>query len=176
MSLFQIGRRGALAPDDAAGMLLACHARIRRSLEVAERLAEVEGAPPEQVADAASGIRRYFEEALPLHAADEDESVGPRLGGVSPELDAALDRMAREHAEHRPHVERLVAPCRALARDGAALGALRGELAAAAAALRPLLAVHLEAEEATVIPAVRALPAEAREAIVRELRARRAAG
>src|SRR5512132_579542 len=99
------------APDDAVGLLLECHDRIRSFLALARRVAQAGPAERDGVAEAAARVRRYFAEALPLHARDEEESILPRLRGREPAVDAELAAMEREHREHGPPLAALVAAC-----------------------------------------------------------------
>lgn len=163
--------RGDAGGDSLAGLLAACHERIRRFSAMATALAaSPTAAAPADVADTARAIRRYFAEALPLHLADEEESLLPRLRGHDPALDAALARMHAEHRDHQPLVDAVIAACDAIAAGAAA----PATLAAPAAALAAATESHLAAEEATIAPAVAALPADVQATIVTELRARRA--
>jgi hypothetical protein len=78
------------APRPAAGaveLLLECHERIRHFARLALKLAGTRDLPPAEVAEAAAAVRRYFAEALPLHAADEEESMMPRLRGRDPAVE-----------------------------------------------------------------------------------------
>jgi iron-sulfur cluster repair protein YtfE (RIC family) len=167
------------APPAAGGavdLLLECHARIRSHLALARRLSAAQGAPAAEVREAAEGVRRYFAEALPLHARDEEESILPRLLGRERAVDAALEAMRREHGEHAPLLAALVGACATLARDPGRLPELAAPLAAVAADLERDLETHLREEEAVVLPAMRRLlDAGADREIVRELRARRGA-
>lgn len=172
--LVKLGRKQPPAPDDLVGLLLECHERIRTFVGLARSLASSPTSPAEPARDTAARVRRYFVEALPLHVADEEASLAPRLRGRDPELDLALDQMAAEHAEHDASVARLVAACGAIAADPDRLGELAGELGAAADRLADLFAAHLNAEERVIFAALGALLTEAeRAAIVGELRARR---
>jgi hemerythrin-like domain-containing protein len=170
-------RLGAPAPGavDAVDLLLECHARIRAFLALARRMGE---AGPEQRAmlpDAAERVRRYFVEALPLHAEDEEASVLPRLRGRDPALDAELAAMAREHAGHGPPLEALLAACADLGREPARQAELAPAILAAADELGRHFDQHLAREEAVIFPALtRLLTAEERSAMVGEMRARRA--
>lgn len=170
-------RGGARRTGDAhaADLLLECHERIRRFAALAVALTAWPDPRPEDVADAAARVVRYFEQALPLHVRDEEESIRPRLlAAGSPDLARALEDMAREHDEHEPLLAALLPRWQALALDPARLPALRDDLARDAAALQEMLERHLAAEERLVVPAVRALPPDEAAAIVAELRARRA--
>jgi iron-sulfur cluster repair protein YtfE (RIC family) len=172
-------RLGAPAtPVDAAGLLLECHERIRTFVALARRIAgAAEGNASDRagIAEAAASVSRYFSQALPLHALDEERSVLPRLRGRAPDVDAALEVMTREHREHERPLSAVVAACDALARDPARLPELAPDLARAAAELDAHFVAHLHREEEIVFPAMRRLLSpEDDAAIVRELRARRA--
>lgn len=170
------GRRG---DAHAADLLLECHERIRRFAGLARALATWPDPTPQDVSAAAARVLRYFEQALPLHVRDEEESVRPRLLAAASSipfdgLAAALEVMAREHDEHEPLLASLLPRWRALVDDPARLAALREDLARDAAALEEQFERHLALEERLVIPAVRALPPAEAASIVAELRARRA--
>ncbi|HKJ00717.1 MAG TPA: hemerythrin domain-containing protein [bacterium] len=159
---------------DVVELLLDCHQRIRFFTELARRLGEADDLPADEVRGAAARVRRYFTEALPLHVADEEESLTPRLRGREPELDAALERMATEHRRHEPLLATLVATCEALEAAPARHAGLRGTLLETAAALAEEFEVHLGQEERVVIPALRRLfAADLRAALADEVRARR---
>jgi hemerythrin-like domain-containing protein len=163
-----------VTPDDAVGLLLDCHERIRGFLALARRIADAGPADRDGVAEAAARVRRYFAEALPLHARDEEESVLPRLLGKDPAVDAELEEMLREHGAHGPPLRALVDACAALAQDPARHGALAPGLDRAAAELEEHFAAHLRREEAVIFPALRRLLSPAEDAaVVREIRARR---
>lgn len=161
---------------DVVDLLLECHERIRAFTALAERLAHTAGLPPSEVADAAGQVRRYFDEALPLHARDEEESVLPRLRGRDPLLDRELLAMTAEHGDHGPILARVVDVCRALVDAPERHAELAPGLGQAARQLAMHFAAHLAREEEVVFPAVRALSPEERAAMVVELRARRAPG
>ncbi len=166
---------GAAAAEDAVGLLLECHGRIREFVGMARRIGAARGEDPEAVREAARRVRRYFTEALPLHARDEEESVLPRLRGRDAALDRELEAMAGEHRQHEEPLGRLVEACRALERDPAQLASLGEAVAAAAAELEAAFGRHLAREESIIFPAMRRARAPAEdEALVREIRARRA--
>ncbi len=156
-------------------LLLECHARIRAFSELAIRLAEAPGTDPAEVADAAGRVRRYFDEALPLHARDEEESLLPRLAGRDPAVDAALVAMHREHEAHGELLDPVVALCGELAAAPERHAELAPALARSGRRLRAHFEAHLATEEATIFPAVlRHVPDEEQRRMVAELRARRA--
>jgi hemerythrin-like domain-containing protein len=160
-------------PAGAVDLLLECHDRIRSFLALARRIpGAVED--PALVAEAAERVRRYFVEALPLHAQDEEESILPRLAGLDPAVDAALATMAREHREHERPLGVLVAECELLSRDPGRLAERAAALARPARELDAHFDVHLRAEETVIFPAVRrVLDPAADLAVVREIRRRR---
>ncbi len=162
------------AAGDAVDLLLECHQRIRSFLALSRRIAEAHDASGSEIAEAATRVRRYFSEALPLHARDEEDSILPRLHGRDAAVDAALAAMAREHLEHERPLGVLVAGCQALAGDAGRRVELIPSIAAATAELERHFAGHLQVEETVIFPAVRRLldPAADLE-IVREIRARR---
>lgn len=161
--------------SQAAELLLECHGRIRAFLATARRIAVAAGSPPGEVAEAAAAVHRYFTQALPLHAADEERSILPRLRSREPALDAALDAMVAEHAAHQGHLADLTAACAALAAAPARHAELASALLDSVAWLESHLEAHLGAEEAVVLPGMRRwLGPEGDAAVVSELRARRA--
>jgi iron-sulfur cluster repair protein YtfE (RIC family) len=160
--------------QDVVDLLLECHERIRGFTALARRLGGAAGVADAEVADAAAKVRRYFVEALPLHAADEEESLLPRLRGRDPAVDRELEAMHREHDEHQAILGRVVALCDALAADPSRHRELGPALAEAAGALERHFEAHLAREEEVIFPAVRReLGDSERARIAEELRARR---
>ena len=90
---------GERIQEDAVTLLLACHDRIRHFTEIAERLAQNPGSPARDRQDAAGAVLRYYQVALPLHEADENESIYPRLHEKLPPgyLAAANESMVQQH-------------------------------------------------------------------------------
>lgn len=172
--LTKIGKPPAAA--DTVDLLVECHERIRTFLALARRIAETGAAERDEVPQAAGRVSRYFGQALPLHARDEEESILPRLRGRDPALDAELERMAREHGEHVAPVRALVGACDALAREPGRHAELAPAIAAAAEELEQHFAAHLRREEEIVFPAVRRFLDPGEDAkVVKEIRARRGA-
>ncbi len=155
-------------------LLLECHARIRSFSDLAVRIAEARGASPAEIADAAASVRRYFLEALPLHARDEEDSVLPRLAGRDPAVDAALVTMHRDHVGHGAVLDPVLAICADLAAAPERHAELAPALAEKARLLRAHFEAHLASEEATIFPLLASVPEEERRRMVEELRARRA--
>lgn len=165
---------GTRAPQGLVDLLLACHDRIRRFVALARDAATRPDVPADQVVEACARVERYFREALPLHVADEEQSVEPRLRGRSPEVDHALDAMAQEHRAHEAAVAALLDAAAAVRPDPGD-AARKTTLAHAAEALREDFLEHLALEEAVLFPAIRRLPADLQSTVVDELRARRRA-
>ena len=68
--------------QDAVDLLIGCHQRIRHFTGVAMKLAHAQGASPEEVTQAAAGAHRYYTVSLPLHEADEEDTLRPRLDAL----------------------------------------------------------------------------------------------
>ncbi len=175
MNLVTLGLReaGEGAPESLVEMLLACHTRIRRFARLALTVGARPELPPAEVKGAVAQCLRYFTEALPLHVRDEEDSLWPRLAGRSPALDATLAQMRAQHFAHVSRLNALQAALEAvLARPGEP--AAHRQLAATASTLETDFEEHLALEETELFPSLEdALPAEEREAIIAELRARR---
>lgn len=128
-------------------MLLACHERVQRSLDLLLRLqahAAVHG-PDAQARDAARDVLRYFDLAGPKHHEDEERHVLPLLRAAG--LQALAQRLADDHA--------------GMSRQWAALRPALAGLAAGEAvpldehackAYAALYAEHMRAEEGEAFP------------------------
>ncbi|MEB2311159.1 MAG: hemerythrin domain-containing protein [Sorangiineae bacterium] len=170
-----IGRRSRLEARGALGLLLDCHARIRRFTALAQGLMTDSSAAPSEISAVAAQVHRYFAVALPLHVQDEEESVLPRLRGRDAVLDQALATMHTEHQRIDAVLPRLLEAWSELTANPTAWGALRAAQLDRLTELAQLFDAHLAAEEAVVLPALeRLLDDDARGEIERELRARRA--
>ena len=86
--------------DQPFELLGACHERVRRSLDLLQRLiahARLHGAD-EQAASAARDVLRYFAIAAPLHHEDEELHLLPLLrASGEASLREAAERMAADH-------------------------------------------------------------------------------
>jgi hemerythrin-like domain-containing protein len=170
--LIQIG--GKTEPAGIAGMLQECHARIRYFIGVAGNVARAEDVADSEIREAVQRVARYFSEALPLHIADEEESIEPRLSGRSPELDASLAAMRREHVQHEGQLQELLEICVTLSGSPEKHRDLRGALLGVASNLESAFSAHLDKEERIVLPAIeRLLTKQEQDAIISEIRARR---
>ena len=164
--MIKIGPKAALSGPRA--LLLDCHERIRRFTGIALRLADEEPAANE-VREAVEAVHRYFTIALPLHEADEELSLLPRLGSVA---DALAD-MVREHREADALLREELVPrwTRLIATPDDR--ALRLATADPAQRLSALMQRHLELEEQSIFPALDELTEEVCAAMVAEMRGRR---
>jgi iron-sulfur cluster repair protein YtfE (RIC family) len=169
--LLQLGQRRS--SEGLVELLLECHGRIRRFLGFARRLATTDGIGAEEARTVAGEIRRYFVVAFPMHLADEDEDLTPRLRGTTRDLDAALARMSEDHVSHASLVGELIELCGVIERDPPQRAALASRLAHAAHALEAALEPHLVLEERVIFPALAGLPPHDQEAIQLAIRARR---
>lgn len=156
--------------ETLVGLLLECHERIRRFSRLSVELSRRADLPEAEVVDACARCERYFGEALPLHVADEEESLLPRLRGEA--VDEALATMHAQHDEHRPVLVELLESLRAL-RAAPSSAQARTQLGAVAARVADEFEQHLTLEEQVLFPAVAALEAGVQRQVVAELRARR---
>lgn len=147
-----------------------CHARIRKFCALARRLAHCDGG--DEAREAATALHRYFTIALPLHVADEEKSLAPRLvRGGDEALADSLEAMTRDHVEIDANLGALVAQWEKIVEEpsGALCRATRWE----AACMLVHFEHHLFAEETRILPRIAALPPDEAQAIVAEMRARR---
>jgi hemerythrin-like domain-containing protein len=158
---------------DVVEVLLSAHIETRHVLSVAETLAQSNATP--STGELAAQVADYLEWLLPLHHADEDESLAPRLKGKHPVVDEALVNMARQHLALQGPLARLKLLCRQVASDTSRLHALRFEVGSAVGDLRARLKEHEAMEESIVFPALkRTLYVDELDSISDEMKARRA--
>jgi hemerythrin-like domain-containing protein len=145
--------------DEPMAMLHACHDRVRRSLDLLQRLAArvAEGRIDGAVRDAARDVLRYFDIAAPLHHEDEELHVFPPLlaRAADEQTLAAVRRLQADHVAMRDAWAALRSPLEALAGgDDAAFDAAARDAAQAFVALYD---DHAATEESLVFPAAAAL-------------------
>lgn len=158
---------------DVVEVLLAAHIETRHVLSLAEALAQSNATTA--TAELAAQVADYLEWLLPLHQADEDDSLAPRLKGKHPVVDEALVSMARQHLALQGPLARLKLLCRQVANDTSRLHALRFEVGSAVSDLQARLKEHEAMEESIVFPALkRTLYADELDSISDEMKARRA--
>ncbi len=161
---------------DAVDMLLACHQRIRNFTGIAVRLADAAGAVLPEIANAAEAVHRYYSIALPLHEADENDSVYPRLrANLSDSSEReSLQAMVDQHGPIDEVVARLVPRWAEVKQHPEKLPSQAAELRADAARLQQLWREHLALEEEIVFPLIRSrLTADDLQAIHAEMKHRR---
>ena len=165
-------------PSGPVEMLQECHDRIRHFVQLSRTLAEAQEAPQAQVAEAADAIFRYFSQSLPLHEADENETLFPRLRNLAPlgsPLREAVRAMVEQHHTIEELVFELAAICGAIRRQPERLPGLSSQLQHISKALDQVFSSHLHMEETVLFPAIAQLPAEELQAMSREMQRRRQA-
>jgi hemerythrin-like domain-containing protein len=161
--------------ETALDLLLGCHQRIRHFTAIARRMAENPAASLDEVSEAAEAVHRYFTVALPLHEADENDSIDPRLQAAGNiDLAHASEEMVRQHKSINVVLRQLLPLWDALCREPEKLPGFVPRLLQLITEFEQLWDVHLRLEEETVFPAIeKSLPSHEVEAILREMRERR---
>jgi len=158
--------------ESAISLLQGCHSNIRRFLATTRALASDKAATPEDVAGTALSVSRYFREGLPLHVADEEQSVAPRLRDVAPAGELIV-RLLSDHASHPALLEHVVELCDELGQAPERRVNIAPRLGPAAADLSQSLESHLAWEEADLFPLLPRLTPDDHLAILGEMRRRR---
>lgn len=87
--------------DEPIELLRACHMKMLLNCSTLERLAvhiKASGVD-EQAIDTAAAIRRYFNEAAPLHHQDEERDLFPLLLTLSSEFKSTICELNNEHQD-----------------------------------------------------------------------------
>ncbi len=165
-------------PEDAVDLLTGCHQRIRHFTAVATKLAHAQGTTDDEIRQAAAGVYRYYSVSLPLHEADEEETVRPRLDRVADDrVRHALLAMADQHQAIDELIERLSPLLRLLEQNPGSQAQVGGEMCSLTKALDEFFRAHLELEETVIFPAIReALPESTRVEMLAEMQQRRKQG
>jgi hemerythrin-like domain-containing protein len=164
--------------EDAVDLLVGCHQRIRHFTAVAVKLAHAQGATTEEIVQAAAAVHRYYSISLPLHEADEDHTLRPRLHAAAGEqIRHALLAMGNQHQAIDELLERLL-PLLILVRNNPdTLPELGGEMCAITKGLEEIFRAHLQMEEDLIFPAIRTvLPESMRAEMLLEMQERRKTG
>lgn len=145
--------------DQPIAVLRHCHERIRKQLRTLQQLCGEAGrqATPDERAQAASAVLRYFDKSAPQHHADEEEDLLPMLNHTARDADARLlaelaPAILDEHRRMEPLWRRLEASLRRIA---------AGEPAtpdpADAALFIELYLSHMDKEESHIAPMAKRL-------------------
>jgi len=174
----QIGAKPDSGFDDPIGMLVDCHRRIERFLNVLSVVAErAQGrALSQEEAAAVQSALQYFRVGGQRHTADEEESLFPRLRAEG--SDQTLSELAALESDHGDASD-LHAVAETVYTDWIAAGELRPEqqsqLQSAVSKLASLYSRHIGIEESIVFPrAAKALGQKDLAEIGQEFRTRRA--
>ncbi|MCP5066854.1 MAG: hemerythrin domain-containing protein [bacterium] len=171
--LTNLSPRRKAEPPGLVELLGECHERIRRFVALARQAGLRQDVPADQIAQACIDVERYFTQALPLHVADEEESIEPRLRGLSPAVDRALDAATQQHRQHEPELKALLRVTSVL-RNNPNSRTAQYEVSTTALALESQFEEHLRLEEGVIFPAIlEHLSAETQRTIIEELRERR---
>lgn len=164
--------------DDVRELLLGCHQRIRHFTGVATKLAHAQGAAHQEIRSAADAVYRYYAVSLPLHEADEEESLRPRLGAIADaKLQHALTAMHEQHMAIDDLLERLLPLLRMVGNNPELLADAGGEMCSITKALDEMFRAHLQMEEEVIFPAIDdPLTERDRSDLLREMRERRKPG
>jgi hemerythrin-like domain-containing protein len=171
-------RQAEQPPEDALDLLTGCHQRIRHFTAAAVKLAHAQGASPEDIRQAAAGVHRYYSVSLPLHEADEEATMRPRLDAVvSERVRHALVAMHDQHQAIDELIERLLPLLMLVKRNPDTLHDAGNEMCSITKALQDVFNAHLQLEEEVIFPAIReSLADEDRAAMLAEMRTRRQQG
>lgn len=161
--------------EDVVDLLTGCHDRIRYFTGAAVRLAHAQGATAEDISQTAARIHRYYSVSLPMHEADEEVTLRPRLGAIADErMSHALIAMHDQHQAIDELLERLLPLLVLVESKPENLHPVAAEMCSITRALDEMFRAHLQLEEEVIFPAIRvALPESAREEMLCEMRARR---
>jgi iron-sulfur cluster repair protein YtfE (RIC family) len=166
------------AEEDAVELLIGCHQRIRHFTSIATKLAHAQTAGHDEIRSAAEAVYRYYSVSLPLHEADEEDSLRPRLDQVADErVQHALAAMHDQHLAIDDLLERLLPLLRMVGNNPAALADAGGEMCSITKALSEMFQAHLQLEEEVIFPAIdQSLTEDARAELLTEMRNRRKQG
>ena len=164
--------------SELSDLLLGCHQRIRHFTAVAARLAHAQGARPKEIQDAAETVYRYYSVSLPLHEADEEDSLRPRLSAVADStVQHALAAMHDQHMAIDDLLERLLPLLRLVGNNPDVLADAGVEMCSITGALSEMFDAHLKMEEEVIFPAMaQSLTENDRAGLLSEVRNRRKQG
>ena len=166
------------AENTAIELLIGCHQRIRHFTSVATKLAHAQAATPQEIQDAAESVYRYYSVSLPLHEADEEDSLRLRLDNVADErVQHALSAMHDQHMAIDDLLERLLPLLQMVSNNPALIAEAGAEMCSITKALSEMFAAHLQMEEEVIFPAIDTKLTESdRAELLSEMRGRRKQG
>jgi hemerythrin-like domain-containing protein len=157
--------------DDPMALLRACHEKVVRFTQLAQRLqahVAAQGADA-QAREAATAVLRYFTLAAPLHHADEDDNLFVALRALGhADLNARIDALQQEHDTLGALWQPVQAWLAQIAQGQAPTGS-PPDVAGFATRYR----AHAAQEEASVYPHAAELPAPVLRALADAMVARR---
>jgi hemerythrin-like domain-containing protein len=175
----QLGSRGLADFTEPLALLSECHRRVEKFLGVLAEVGrkgggELDGPHREALTKALD----YFRSAAPMHTADEEASLFPRLRAVGgADVEAALAKVERLESDHRdaePKHQRVDELGRRWLNDGRLSPGEAADFARLVDELRNIYRDHIALEDREVFPlAGRVLAADAVAALGREMAARR---
>lgn len=153
-------RTPAVGPDAPFEMLVACHERVHRSLDLLRRLQQhlADHGASDHTMQAARDVLRYFDLAAPLHHQDEELHVfPPLLSGADADLRAVVQRLQQDHLNMEVHWAAARVVLLAVAAPAVSPAApLTAEHTARLEDFAALYEQHIVDEEAFVYPAAQA--------------------
>ncbi len=181
-SAARVSLPGVRAPgagfDEPFAMLDACHERVRRSLDLLERLRAYlpDKGCDDSARQAARDVLRYFDIAAPLHHEDEELHVfPPLLAGGDAQVMELVRRLQRDHVAMAERWAAARGALHALAEGG--IDRFTPQHEAQLDAFAASYQDHLRHEDLTIYPAARAvLDQEKERAMGAEMAQRRGAG
>lgn len=156
-------------------MLQGCHVRIRHFMQLSRTLANSPSVAQDEIAEAAKAIYRYFSHALPLHEADENQTLYPRFnnGLLATPLREAAKAMVEQHLAIDELVAELLELSNAIRLQPEILPTLARRLQHVTQALDRIFEAHLNMEETVIFPALEQFPAAELETMAQEMQQRR---
>lgn len=161
------------AEHSPLAILLECHGWIRRFLREAWKLSEADAEDLVAVQTSAAETLKFFLTVMPVHLAEEQETMLPRLQGASEKLDQALAHMVQDHEERDQTLQEVIGYCQILSRHPESLEKVRESFRRCTRLLAVELESHMMAEERDIFPNIENLPAATQMEMVEEMRLRR---
>ncbi|MEI6802677.1 MAG: hemerythrin domain-containing protein [Burkholderiales bacterium] len=153
-------RSPAVGLESPFEMLVACHERVQRSLDLLRRLQQHlrDKGHDEDAAQAARDVMRYFDLAAPLHHQDEELHIfPPLLAAAAPDVRAVVRRLMQDHVAMEAAWTQARAVLAGIAEPGTAGAALTAAQTDALVRFAALYQQHIADEEGLVYPAAQSL-------------------